>query len=106
MAHVLRLPQIDLAAVLAESSPHIDLRLDVYESSTRNFLKAVANYKNRAVATLSARRANHVGENKKVLEKTQAVEAEAIQCKLAEIELVAGTSQFLVCLTTTEGAQI
>jgi kinetochore protein Spc25, fungi type len=100
MTHVLRHPQIDLAAVLTQPNAHIDLRLEVYESSTRNFLKAVANYKNRAITTISARRANQAGENKKVLEKTQSMEADTIQCKLKEIELVAGASHFLVCSTT------
>jgi kinetochore protein Spc25 len=95
MARVLRPPQIDLATVLAEPNPQIDLRLEVYESSTRNFLKAVGNYKNRAVTTISTRRANQAAERKKVLEKTQAVEAETIQCKLKEIELVAGASGFV-----------
>ncbi|KAF8224037.1 hypothetical protein L208DRAFT_1313683 [Tricholoma matsutake] len=89
MTHVLRLPQIDLVAVLAEPNAQVDLRLEAYESSTRNFLKAVANYKNRAVATISARRANQAGESKKFQEKTRAVEAETVQCKLKEIELVA-----------------
>ena len=103
MTHALRLPQIDLAAVLTEPNPQIDLRLEVYESSTRNFLKAVANYKNRAAATISARRANQAGENKKVLEKTQAVGAETIQCKMNEIELVAGVLHFLIRSTATEG---
>jgi kinetochore protein Spc25 len=103
MTPVLRLPQIDLTAVLTEPNPQIDLGLEAYESSTRNFLKAVANYKNRAVATISARRANQAEENKRVLEKTQVVEAETIQCKLKEIELVSGVSHFLVCSTTVEG---
>ena len=102
MTHTLRLPQIDLAAVLTQPNPEIDLKLEVYESSTRNFLKAVANYKNRALATISARRANQAGENKKILEKTQAVEAETIQCKMKEIELVAGVLHFVVYSTIVE----
>jgi len=97
MTHVLRIPQIDLATLLAEQNAQIDLKLEVYESSTRNFLKAVAKYKNRAVATISDRRANQAGENKKVLEKTQAVEAETIQCKLKEIELVA-SALYTLCV--------
>jgi len=47
MTHVLRIPQIDLATLLAEQNAQIDLKLEVYESSTRNFLKAVANTKSR-----------------------------------------------------------
>ncbi|KAF9466858.1 chromosome segregation protein Spc25-domain-containing protein [Collybia nuda] len=89
MTHVLRFPQVDLASVLANQNPRIDLRLEVYENSTRNFLKAVANYKNRAIATISDRRNNQTTEKKKIIERTQLVEAETNQCKLTEIELVA-----------------
>ncbi|GLB36688.1 putative chromosome segregation protein Spc25 [Lyophyllum shimeji] len=85
----MRLPQIDLAATLAAPNPQIDLRLAVYEESTRSFLKAVSNYKNRAIASISERRTAQAAEKKRVLEKTQAVEAETNQCKLREIDLVA-----------------
>jgi kinetochore protein Spc25 len=95
MAHVLRLPQIDLTSVLADQNPRIDLKLEVYENSTRNFLKAVANYKNRAITTISDRRNNQAAEKKKVIEKTQLVGSETNQCKLKEIELVAGASHWL-----------
>lgn len=88
MAHVLRLPQIDLTTVLTDQNPQIDLRLEVYENSTRNFLKAVSNYKNRAILAISDRRTNQAAEKKKVIEKTQAFEAETNQCKLKEIDLV------------------
>ncbi|KAG6874144.1 hypothetical protein C0995_005562 [Termitomyces sp. Mi166 len=87
--HVLRLPQIDLSSLLAADAPHIDLRLSAYEASTRNFLKAVSSYKNRALTTLSERRASHAPEKKRILEKTQAAETETNQCKLREIDLVA-----------------
>lgn len=90
MAHVLRVPQIDLSAILSTSNPQIDLRLPVYETSTRNFLKAVSNYKNRALTNISERRAAQAAEKKRILEKTQAIEAETNQCKLREIDLVAG----------------
>ncbi|KAG6896092.1 hypothetical protein C0992_010342 [Termitomyces sp. T32_za158] len=86
---VLRLPQIDLSSLLASDAPQIDLRLASYEASTHNFLKAVSSYKNRALTTLSERRASHAAEKKRILEKTQAAEAEINQCKLREIDLVA-----------------
>lgn len=89
-APIVRLPQIDLSAVLAEPNPQIDLKIHVYESSTRNFLKAVSNYKTRAIATIADRRSSQAAEKKKSLEKTAAVEAETNQCKVKEIELVAG----------------
>lgn len=90
MAQTLRLPQIDLASVLAEPKPYIDLRLEVFENSTRNFLKAVANYKNRAITTITDRRTNQAAEKKKVLEKSAFIEVETNQCKLREIKLVSG----------------
>ncbi|KAF8635955.1 hypothetical protein AX15_000121 [Amanita polypyramis BW_CC] len=86
--HVLRLPQVDLQALVAQQNPHIDLRLEVYDKSTRNFIKAVSNYKSRAVVVISDRRAQQVAERKKTLEKCQAAEAETNQCKLRELELV------------------
>ncbi|PPR02258.1 hypothetical protein CVT24_011607 [Panaeolus cyanescens] len=89
MAQTLRLPQIDLEAILSQQNPTIDLRLQPYENSTRNFLKAVTSYKNRAIATISERRKHQTMEKKKILEKTQAVEAETTDCKMREIDLVA-----------------
>ncbi|KAG6820220.1 hypothetical protein H0H93_003721 [Arthromyces matolae] len=87
--HGLRLPQIDLTALLKSDAPHIDLRISAYETSTHNFLKAVSSYKNRALTTLSERRSSHVAERKRISEKTQAIEAETNQCKLREIDLIA-----------------
>jgi kinetochore protein Spc25, fungi type len=92
MARPLRLPQVDLGATIAQPNAQIDLKLEVYEKSTRNFLKAVSNYKNRAISTISERRSHQLAEKKKITEKIQAVEAETNQCKLKEIVLVAGTS--------------
>ncbi|KAF8962286.1 chromosome segregation protein Spc25-domain-containing protein [Flammula alnicola] len=89
MAHTLRLPQIDLAAVVSQQHPSIDLRVHTYDNSTRNFLKALTSYKNRAITTISDRRKHQASEKKKVVERTQAVESETNQCKLKEIDLVA-----------------
>jgi len=91
------LPQIKLATTLTEPNPQIDLRLSVYEDSTRSFLKAVSNYKNRAITSISERRTAQAAEKKRVAEKTQAIEAETNQCKLREIDLVAG--EFVLLLT-------
>lgn len=101
MTHVLRAPQIDLASVLAAQTPQIDLRLQTFESSTRNFLKAVSKYKNRAIVVITDRRNAQAAERKRVAEKTQAVEAETNECKVREIELLAGESHdssFSSCL--------
>jgi kinetochore protein Spc25 len=92
MAHVLRLPQINLTSVLAQPNPQVDLRLNVYEASTRNFLKAVTNYKNRAITVIAERRKNQNAELKRVTEKIHLVESETNQCKIKEIELLAGAS--------------
>ena len=90
MAHVLRVPKLDLPAVLAQQNPQIDLRLDAYDASTRNFLAAVSNYTQRAVSEITNRKNYFASEKKKAAECTQAIEAETNQCKLREIELVAG----------------
>ncbi|KAK2464148.1 hypothetical protein APHAL10511_003841 [Amanita phalloides] len=84
-----RAPQIDLQSLLSQQNPHIDLSLDVYKESTRNFLKAVSNYKSRAIAAISERREHQAAERKKYVEKCQAIEIKINQCKLRELELVA-----------------
>ncbi|KDR72538.1 hypothetical protein GALMADRAFT_252669 [Galerina marginata CBS 339.88] len=89
MSHSLRLPQIDLAAILSQQHPSIDLRVQTYDNSTRNFLKALTNYKNRAITTISERRKHQASEKKKVAERIHTVEIETNQCKLKEIDLVA-----------------
>lgn len=86
-----RVPQLDLAAILEEPNPHIDLKTSTYETSTRNFLKALTIYKNRSINTISERRKAQAAEKKKLSDKIQQVEKETNQCKLREIELVAGT---------------
>ena len=83
-------PTIDLASILSEPNPSIDLRLSAYEASTRNFLNAVSNYGNRGIAEITKRKERQALERKKVAEKTAAVESETNQCKVKEIELVAG----------------
>ncbi|KAJ6498505.1 chromosome segregation protein Spc25-domain-containing protein [Mycena vitilis] len=88
MSHVVRVPQIDLYAVLSEQNPHIDLRVDSYEASTRNFLKAVANYKTRTIATIADKRATHAADKKRTTERIANIEAETNQCKVQEIQLV------------------
>ncbi|KAJ7903635.1 chromosome segregation protein Spc25-domain-containing protein [Mycena olivaceomarginata] len=89
--HVPRVPQIDLAAILADTStnPEIDLRFQAFETSTRNFLKAVANYKTRTIATIADKRAIHAADKKRTLERIANVEAETNECKMQEIQLVA-----------------
>ena len=87
--HVRRPLQINLHALLQQQAPTIELGVQSYENSTRNFLEAVTNYKNRAMTTIAERRRHQAQEKKKFLDKTAAVELETGQCKLREIELVA-----------------
>jgi len=95
MTQTFRNPQIDLAAILSHQHPSIDIRVETFENSSRNFLKALTGYKNRAITTLSERWKHQAHEKKKLTEKALAVEAETGQCKLKEVELVA--REFLCC---------
>ena len=85
-----RYPQLDLASLLAEQNPQVDLKLKAYEASTRNFLKAVVNYKTRAVVLLTERRNQQNAEKKRLADRIQVVDNETNQCKLREIDLLAG----------------
>ena len=91
MAHVLRVPKFDLSALLAQQHPHIDLRLEAYETSTRNFLKAVSNYTHIAQAEITRRKQAHIHEKKRLTERIQSHENETNACKVKELELIAGT---------------
>lgn len=89
MAYILRSPQVNLSAVLAQERPSVDLRLHTYENSTRNFLNALTDYKNRAVTAISEHRNKQTTEKKKILERTHAVETETNRHKLKEVDLIA-----------------
>lgn len=86
-----RLPRIDLSRLLQDQHPHIDLRVNVYEDTTRNFLKALVDFKNNAITSISERRKYQASEKKKITERSQQAEAEINQCKHKEIDLVAGS---------------
>ena len=92
MAHVLRVPRLDLQAVLAQQNPQLDFRLEAYEASTRNFLTAVTTYTQRAVGEITSRKSAFHAQKKRYVEKAQQIAAETNQCKLKEIELISGTS--------------
>ncbi|TFK22051.1 hypothetical protein FA15DRAFT_671939 [Coprinopsis marcescibilis] len=83
------IPQVDLAAVLKQPNPHIDLGTQAYEKLTKDFLKSLAAWKTTAITSISQMRTNQESEKKKIQERTQQVETEINQCKLKEIELVA-----------------
>ncbi|CCM04798.1 uncharacterized protein FIBRA_06991 [Fibroporia radiculosa] len=88
MAKSLRVPKLDLSAILASQNPQIDLRLEAYEVSTRNFLKAVSSYTQRALTEITNRKNGHLTDRKRLVEKLQHIEAETNQCKIREIELI------------------
>ncbi|KAG6331084.1 hypothetical protein ID866_8006 [Astraeus odoratus] len=85
----MRHTHIDLASVLSEPNPQIDLKLSAYEISTGNFLKAVTNYTNRAIAEITKHRNAQEADKRRLSERIQAVEADIKQCKLKEIDLLA-----------------
>ncbi|KAF8439455.1 chromosome segregation protein Spc25-domain-containing protein [Boletus edulis BED1] len=85
----MRHTHIDLASVLAQPTPQVDLRLQAYETSTSNFLRAVTNYTNRAIAEITKHRDAQEADKRKLAERIQAVESEINQCKLKEIDLLA-----------------
>ncbi|KAG8220248.1 chromosome segregation protein Spc25-domain-containing protein [Butyriboletus roseoflavus] len=85
----MRHTHVDLASILAQPTPQIDLRLQAYEISTGNFLRAVTNYTNRAIAEITKHRNAQEADRRKLAERTQAAEVETNQCKLKEIDLLA-----------------
>ncbi|KAF9242387.1 chromosome segregation protein Spc25-domain-containing protein [Melanogaster broomeanus] len=85
----MRHTHIDLASILAQPNPQIDLRIQAYEISTGNFLKAVTNYTHRAIIEITKHRNAQEADKRRLAERTQAAETEINQCKLKEIELLA-----------------
>ncbi|KZT42863.1 hypothetical protein SISSUDRAFT_1015463 [Sistotremastrum suecicum HHB10207 ss-3] len=79
---------LQLSQILAQPHPEIDLRLESYEKSTRQFLDAVANYTAQAVDEITRRRDQHALLLKKEAEKRKAMEQEVVDCKVKEIELM------------------
>lgn len=96
MAHVVRVSKLDLATVLSQPNPQIDLRIESYESSTRDFLSAVSNYTQRGVAEITQRKNNFVNNKNKILDKTKQIENETNNCKVKELELMAGVSHGVI----------
>ncbi|KAG9310263.1 hypothetical protein JVU11DRAFT_9381 [Chiua virens] len=52
----MRRSHVDLASILALPTPQVDLWLQAYETSTGNFVRAVTNYTNRAIAEITKHR--------------------------------------------------
>ncbi|TRM65618.1 chromosome segregation protein Spc25-domain-containing protein [Schizophyllum amplum] len=89
MGRRLRAPRIDLAALVAEDNPQIDLKVDAFDKANRDFLKALGEYKIRYMTAMAEKREQAEAEKKRLAERTRAAEAETNQCKLKEIELLA-----------------
>jgi kinetochore protein Spc25 len=87
--HVRRPLQINLHALLHQQTPAIDLGVQFYEESTRNFLEAVTKYK---MTAITERRRHQAQERKRILDRTADVESETALCKLKEVKLVAHMS--------------
>ena len=90
MTHVRRVPKFDLAPILTQQNPQIDLRIQAYETSTRNFLEAVSRYTQNAQAEITRRKITHTNEKNRIAEKIHDVENETNACKVKELELIAG----------------
>ncbi|KAH9949461.1 chromosome segregation protein Spc25-domain-containing protein [Amylocystis lapponica] len=88
MTQVARIPKFNLSAILDAPNPQIDLKLEAYETSTRNFLKAVSNYTQRALAEITDRKNAQAVATKQLAEKMQHMETETNQCKVRELELI------------------
>ncbi|KAI5895445.1 uncharacterized protein SCHCODRAFT_01284856 [Schizophyllum commune H4-8] len=89
MGRRLRAPRIDLASLLAEDNPQIDLKLEAFEKTNRDFVKALGEHKMRYITAMAERREQVEAEKKRLAERMRAAEAETNQCKLKEIELLA-----------------
>ena len=96
MGRRLRAPRIDLASLLAEDNPQIDLKLEAFEKTNRDFVKALGEHKMRYITAMAERREQAEAEKKRLAERMRAAEAETNQCKLKEIELLAGACVVVV----------
>lgn len=92
MTKAVRVSKLDLAAILQQQNPTIDLRIDAFEESTRNFRNAVASYSDRAMAEIMRRKNEYSTRKSKVAERTKQVENETNACKVRELELMKGAS--------------
>ncbi|EIN13269.1 hypothetical protein PUNSTDRAFT_78753 [Punctularia strigosozonata HHB-11173 SS5] len=93
MSRVSRTPHLNLATVLTQQNPRIDLKLEQHDNATNLFLRAVDDYANRAAAEIIRRRNEHVDETKRGEEEMKHMEAETTQCKVKEIELISELSR-------------
>jgi kinetochore protein Spc25 len=84
-----RLPKFDLVTLITQANPSIDLKLDDYHSKSSEFLHAVTDYTGRATTEISQRRQAHAAEKNRLADKSQVIEQETGQYKLAELELLA-----------------
>jgi kinetochore protein Spc25 len=82
---------IQLANILTQAHPEIDLKLDGYEKKSRILLAAVSSFTSRAIDEIMHRKDEHDQLLKREAEKRKFVDAEVTECKVKELELMKGS---------------
>ncbi|VDB94228.1 unnamed protein product [Peniophora sp. CBMAI 1063] len=80
--------QFDASALLAQSTPHIDLNLPSLRAAHKDFLSAVSAFAARGTAEMARRADAHTAETRRLQERAQALEKETGSLKLAELALL------------------
>ncbi|KAH8101509.1 chromosome segregation protein Spc25-domain-containing protein [Cristinia sonorae] len=88
MSKVIRVAKLDLATILQQQNPTIDLRIDAFEESTRNFRNAVALYSQGAMTEITRRKNEFAARKSEYAKRTKQVENETNACKVRELELM------------------
>jgi len=79
---------IQLATILAQPHPEIDLKLETYEKKSRALLATVSSFTSRAIDEIMHRKDEQDQLLKREAEKRKLVEAEVNECKVKELELM------------------
>ncbi|TFK47908.1 hypothetical protein OE88DRAFT_1810626 [Heliocybe sulcata] len=80
--------RLNLAAVLSAQNPCLNVAVESYDISTRNFLQAVSTYGDRAVKEITNRKNVYISEKKRIADRTKQIDVEINDCKNREIELL------------------
>lgn len=86
-----RRPKLNLAALLNEQNPRIDLRLEDYERRTREFSQHLHSYAEEAAKAITKRQDDFAAARKRAAEKAQKYEEQTNEAKAQELELATGT---------------
>lgn len=95
MAYATRRPKTDLAALLSEQTPHIDLRLGDYERITRRFRERITKYAEDAIKAIGEGQDKFVADQKMCAEHAQKYEGQINDAKAKELELTTGARSYL-----------